>query len=298
MTTQLTIRGRESLLNRILGIDPTGVLNPPGSGPPVTTELMSSAEDLKENLNHLKSKFITENGRWVDYSGLAGSIEYQQYRSLAASLDRFNYRSLNSLEEQLAFWINLYNALVIDAVIQEGVRGSVTQSWLGVLGFFQKAAYLVNGHRFSLTDIEHGILRDNRGIPYFPGTYFSEKDQRSEALPGVFDHRIHFALNCASRSCPPIGVYNPDNIFQQLDLAAHSFINVDSQVDYIQKTISISRIFRWYEADFGGKNGVKEFISRYLQQPTAGRGSQGEYKRFRLIYHLYDWKLNNIKLDS
>jgi len=76
--------------------------------------------------------------------------------------------------------LKTHNTLVIDAVIQFGVKYSVTEGRLGVLAFFERAAYQIGGHRFSLTDIEHGILRTNRGFPYLPGSHFASDDPRKK----------------------------------------------------------------------------------------------------------------------
>src|SRR5690606_36544813 len=114
----------------------------------------------------------------------------------------FDPKGLSSWEERAALWINIYNALTIDAVIAFGIRESVRE--VPRMGFFRQAAYCIGGHIFSLDDIEHGILRGNRRHPAYPVPQFDEKDPRRYAiLP--FEPKIHFALTCASRSCPPFG---------------------------------------------------------------------------------------------
>jgi hypothetical protein len=188
----------------------------------------------------------------------------REYRDLTSQLHFLDLNTLDNRYERLAFWINLYNALVIDAIIQFGILSSVTEKPLGVLSFFQRAAYIINEQRFSLTDIEHGILRGNRGFPYFPGVHFESTDPRKVSVIPAFDPRIHFVLNCASKSCPPIGVYSPDRLDVQLDLASRSFINMDMDVDKVRKTISLSSIFRWYKNDFSERLGILEFLIQYV----------------------------------
>jgi hypothetical protein len=196
----------------------------------------------------------------------------------------------------LAFWINLYNALVIHAVIQENVQNSVTESWLGILSFFQRAAYTVGGLRFSLTDIEHGILRDNRGFPYFPGTHFSSNDPRQKLVIHEKDPRIHFALNCASNSCPPIGVYSPESLDIQLDIASKNFIHGDLLINKESKTITISSIFRWYQVDFGDIKGVLEFLINHLDDLADQAWLRNHQSNIRVRYHPYDWSLNRLTM--
>ena len=232
---------------------------------------------------------MDKNGALVDYQQLSLHPVYAAYRELVSRLPDFDYSTLSSGEQRLAFWINLYNTLVIDAVIQEGVRTSVIDTRLGILSFFQKAAYLINGQRFSLTDIEHGVIRGNRGFPYFPST-----DPRLSAVIYPLDPRIHFALNCASNSCPPIGVYTPEQLDSQLDLAARNFIQGDLLLDKDRKTVSVSSIFRWYQVDFGGKGGIIDFLLNHIVEPEIHGWLEENQTAAQLNYHPYDWGLNQL----
>jgi len=287
------VRGREKILNRILGVNPGSVLNSQGFPSKGISGEFSLAQDIMEALNQIKSLAMNENGK-IHYQKLVGDPLYQSFRELAGELQIFDIQKLSTREEKLVFWINLYNALVIDAVIQEKIKESVTESWLGVLSFFQKAAYQVNGLRFSLTDIEHGVLRANRGFPYFPGPHFASTDPRLEVVIKSFDPRIHFVLNCASNSCPPIGVYAPEKIQDQLDLAARNFINSDLVGDPDLQKISISKIFRWYQNDFGGEPGILMFLLKYINDQDTKRWISDNLSSIQIQYHPYDWGLNKI----
>ena len=287
------VRGREKVLNLITRVNPTSILNTRRMPSPGLSEENSPASDIKDSLNQIKSLALAENGK-VDYQKLARDPLYLSFRDLVGSLQSFDYRSLSRREEQLAFWINLYNALVIDAVLQENIRDSVTESWLGIMAFFQKAAYQINGTRFSLTDIEHGVIRGNRGFPYFPSPHFGPSDPRLEAVIQPFDPRIHFALNCASNSCPPIGVYTPQNIHDQLDRAARSYINNDLIVNRERKEVSISKIFQWYEGDFGGEPGITSFLISYVNDQVVAQWLSDNQPAVKIKYHPYDWGLNKL----
>ncbi len=288
------ITGREKLLNQVLGVDPFTSLNPDKPSKKGVSKGSALSAEIKRSINKFKSAAMDSNGELVDYPGLSLNPVYLSYRELVSRLHDFDYSVLSSGEDRLAFWINLYNTLVIDAVIQEGVKTSVTESRLGILSFFQKAAYFINGQRFSLTDIEHGVIRGNHGFPYFPGPHFPSSDPRYNAVIRPIDPRIHFALNCASNSCPPIGVYTPEQLGTQLDLAARNFIQGDLLVDKDRKTVSVSSIFRWYQVDFGGKGGIVDFLLNHIVEP----GIQGWLKENRtaiqLNYHPYNWGLNQL----
>ena len=126
------------------------------------------------------------------------------------------------------------------------------RSLLKIRGAFERIAYVIGGHRYSLDDIEHGVLRGNRAHFLIPGVRFRAKIRAAQALAQV-DPRIHFALVCGASSCPPIGIYQAENLDSQLDLAAGNFINNRGVVmNRAEGTVALSRVFQWYSPDFGG----------------------------------------------
>ena len=161
----------------------------------------------------------------------------------------------------------------------------------GVATFFRKAAYNIGGYRFNCDDIEHGVLRGNRGHPYIPGPQFAASDPRRKTVLKHLDPRIHFALNCASQSCPPIAVYTPENIDRQLDTAAYNFIDTTVKILTKKNRLSISPIFKWYMPDFGGHQGVISFLIKYIHDDDRRRWLS-EHPGAGLIYQTYDWTLN------
>ncbi len=292
--TDLYVKGREKTLNSILGVNPGAILNSDRIPAEGDSDENSLAEEIKGVLNQIKSLAMDQNAK-VDYQKLVGDPLYQSFIGLVGELQKYDFQQLSTQDEKLAFWINLYNALVIDAVIKENIRESVTESRLGILAFFQKAAYSVNGLRFSLTDIEHGVLRGNSGFPYFPAPHFGPSDPRIDAVIQPFDPRIHFALNCASNSCPPIGIYTPEKIQQQLDLATRNFINSDLVIQSDLNKISISKIFRWYQVDFGGEFGILSFLSKFISDEKGKCWIINNQHSIQIQYHPYDWGLNKIR---
>ena len=283
------ITGREKLLKRVLAAEPLTSLNPDMPSIKGDPEGSVLAVEINGLINVEVHHAMDNNGALVDYQQLSLTPVYAAYRELVSRLPDFDYSTLSSKEQRLAFWINLYNTLVIDAIIQEDVRTSVIDTRLGILSFFQKAAYLINGQRFSLTDIEHGVIRGNRGFPYFPSY-----DPRHRAVIRHLDPRVHFALNCASNSCPPIGVYTPEQLETQLDLAARNFIRSDLLLDKDQKTVSVSKIFRWYQVDFGGKQGIIDFLFNHITEPEIQGWLEENRTTAKLNYHTYDWGLNQL----
>ncbi len=284
---------RENLLDRLVGRHGQAVLNPPtpeSAGRSV--DLQYPAREITAAVNAFKALAMDPAGDHVDYARLAESREFRRFKDECIPLlADFDPVTLDSRERRLAFWINLYNALVIDAVISFRIRDSVTEGPLGIFKFFRRAAYRVGGQRLSLEEIEHGILRANRGHPYLPGPQFGSKDPRLAWSLKSVDPRIHFALNCASRSCPPIGVYAPEKIGAQLDLATQNFIHHEVSVDRVEGILSLSKIFQWYGLDFGGRSGVIEFVLRYLPAGPDRDWLQSS-PRLKMVYLPYDWRLN------
>lgn len=283
--------GRDWLLDRVAQVDPTVVLNDRvASGDALAG--VELAATLKQLMNRLQAKSFAHDGSTVNYQLLRESAPYAAYRACTRQLRTFDPQTLTSPQEKRAFWINLYNALVIDAVLALDVQVSVTEGWLGILRFFRQAAYNVGGQRVSLEDIEHGILRANRGNPYVPGSHFAPGDPRLNwALPDV-DKRIHFALNCGSMSCPPVGVYTADRLTDQLDLAARNFVAQSTSYGVGTDRLCLSQIFRWYAADFGGQAEVLAFVLHHLPAGETRDRLAAQQSTVKLAYQRYDWSLN------
>ncbi len=283
---------RERALDRLLGVRPGDVLNAMPA-PAVTRDALGVAVDLKRAVNDLVATAGNLSGDRFDYARLGDSPAYREYRTMwAASLWSLDLTTLASRGARLAFWINVYNALVIDAVIAFNVRHSVTEGRLGHLAFFRRAAYVVSGYRLSCDDIEHGILRANRGHPFIPGPQFGSSDPRLSLVVRPPDVRVHLALNCASRSCPPISAYEAEHIERQLDLAARSFVAADVETEVPRGGARVSRIFQWFAKDFGGRAGVLAFLRQHLPDDERRAWLAAQRGGVRLTYRPYDWRLN------
>lgn len=288
------------------GIPPDFVLNA-GPEPDGATASEPVAADLRRRVNALTLRppaafgggqgqaeaYDTARGR-VDYARLRASPTYAEYCQCARRLQSFDPATLGSHAERLAFWTNLYNALIVDAVIQLEVKHSVNEA----PGFFWRAAYDIGGQRFCAFDIEYGILRANAPHPAIPGPHFGVGDPRRRLSLERLDPRIHFALVCAARSCPPIAVYDAVNLDEQLAMAARTFIhNGGVEIDRAAGEVRLSQIFQWYAPDFGGRpfalgdqRPLLEFIAPYLAD-EADR----EYilhGKPEVRFQAYDWSLN------
>ena len=170
--------------------------------------------------------------------------------------------------EARAFWINLYNTLTLHAMQQARIEATVLES----LGFYARFAYLVNGLVFSLNDIEHGVLRENRAG--LGRTAFAKTDSRTGYILPL-EPRIHFALNCGAVSCPPIRVYSGADLENQLELATASYLQ-DCRLE--ANVVWLPRLLSFYPSDFGQP---LEFVRRYRPDLPA---------LARVRYLPYSWK--------
>ena len=266
-------------------------------GKPVTGGCVSGvAERLKAIMNRMKAYGLDINRGRVDYPTLADSPVFSDFQNVAAALRDFDPSTLRGREEKIAFWINIYNVLLIHGLIAYGARRSARD----VRGVFVRCAYNIGGLRNCLDDIEHGILRGNRMHFVVPGERFARNDPRQQHTIRELDPRIHFALVCGAISCPPIGIHQADKLYEQLDVAARSFVNNGGIVlNKSEMTVSLSRIFQWYSVDFGGswmgtggRESVLSYASHFIEVDRDREFVRENAKVLQVKYQEYDWSLN------
>ena len=227
----------------------------------------------------LLKKHVNEAGL-VDYSSVKAGTELDAYLDVLAAV------SPGELDEQeaIAFWINAYNAYTIKLIVENYPVGSIREiSPFRIKGLrlavpkinspFEYTIAVLDGKKYSLDDIEHGILRKEFNEP-----------------------RIHFALVCAAISCPPLRreAFTGEGLDAQLDDQARAFL-YDETKNIIGSgdTIHLSKIFDWFRGDFAdSKSGLQQYLAPYFEGATREKLSQGGFK----VKHLgYDWTLNEDK---
>ncbi|OYR69698.1 DUF547 domain-containing protein [Halorubrum ezzemoulense] len=158
--------------------------------------------------------------------------------------------------EQLAFWINVYNAATGDALLDDPTRLSNRRR------FFAASVVSVAGADLSLDEIEHGILRRSKwkyGLGYLPDPFPSAFVRRHRVAD--LDPRIHFAVNCGATACPAVFAYDPATVDEALDHAAETYLRGETVV--ADGTARVPRLMLWYRGDFGGRSGIRERLRRY-----------------------------------
>jgi hypothetical protein len=178
-----------------------------------------------------------------------------------------------------AFWINVYNAWIQILLRQQ------PQAYQHKTRFFAKRQIPLCGLLFSFNQIEHGLLRRSAfwwslGYLHHP---FPSVFERSHRLAQK-DHRIHFALNCGAKSCPPVAFYQPDELEQQLEMATANFLEQTTQYDAAKHQVTVSKLLLWFQGDFGGKKGVGKLLRKWQLIPNND-------PQPRFFYAAYDWQL-------
>ena len=120
------------------------------------------------------------------------------------------------------------------------------------------------------------------------------KDPRKININTRFDPRIHFALNCGAKSCPPIRVYSASKLDKELDISANGFMDAEVEID--KNTVKLSKLFSWYYNDFGSNDReILNFVVKYLTDEDKKKKIEDllQKKNFAIKYNPYDWGTNN-----
>ncbi len=203
----------------------------------------------------LLQKYVSATGQ-VNYKALkADPTGLQAYcRLLAENTPRDNW----SRAEKLAYWINAYNAFTLKLIVDNYPTASILRFDGGKTWDVKRIT--LGGKKYSLNQIENEIIR-----------------------PQFKEPRIHFALNCAAKSCPPLynRAYTAENLEAVLESRAKQFINNASYNSISAGKAVVSKLFDWYAADFGD---LKKYLNRYMTTPVKATAT--------VSFKEYDWDLN------
>ncbi len=211
------------------------------------------------NWNSLLSKYVSSEGK-VDYDGFKTSqSKLDAYLSL---LSKNQPSSSWSKQESMSYWINAYNANTVSLILKNYPLNSIMDINNGKawdLKFIK-----IGEKTYSLNNIEHDILR----IKY----------------P---DPRIHFAVNCAAKSCPKLNnsAFTPQNLEANLTQLTKAFINNSSKNNLSSNPIKVSKLFEWYKDDFTKNGTVIDYINKYSTSKIEAST--------KVDFMEYSWKLNN-----
>lgn len=215
-----------------------------------------------ETYGRLLGKYVAPGGvKYAEWKGNAADLQ-----ALAGVVDAIGKEQVGSLgkKEQLAFYINAYNAWILNEALEKYPTKSVKDT---LFTFFTGKNIKVAGEQTSFKRLEDDVVRAKFGEP-----------------------GIHFALNCASRSCPPLDrePFTAGTLDAQMERLARGYINSEKGVAYNEgtKTAQLSEIFDWYKEDFKD-GGPIAYINKRRTKPLPADA--------KITYQKYDWALNEVR---
>ncbi len=221
----------------------------------VSLNLFSQTAPSHAGLDSLLQKYVSEMGK-VNYKGLKANKKALD--AYCQTLTDNPVQESWSRAEKLAYWINAYNAFTLRLVVENYPLKSIMNLDGGKTWDVKRIQ--LGDKKYSLNQIENDIIR-----------------------PQFKDPRIHFAVNCAAKSCPPLWnrAYTAENLDSALEARAKAFIN-DPKFNAISASkASVSKIFEWYAADFGD---LKKYLNKYAATQLKSDAA--------VTFKEYDWGLN------
>lgn len=243
--------------------------------------LMNNSVNAQEHQKFTEVlKEIVKNGL-VEYKNLENNNKFSEYLTQLASTNPQEFTK----EQKLAFWINAYNAFTLEIISQNYPAESILDLHSGgkIIGYllgktvWDKEFIEISGKKYSLNSIEHEILRK------------------------MDEPRIHFAIVCASISCPELRneAFEAGQIEVQMEEQTKKFLNDSSRntFDLINREAEISEIFNWFEEDFGNSDEeILLYLSNYLPNKISSDIKEN-ISKWDFSFKDYDWGLNEIKND-
>ena len=203
--------------------------------------------------NSLLKKYVTSTGV-VNYAGF--KTEHSKLKGYINTLKANSPKASWTRNEKLAYWINIYNALTIDLLLNNYPLKSIMK----IDKAWDKNVVTIDGKNYTLNTIENKVIR-----------------------PTFKEPRIHFAVNCGAKSCPKLlnEAFTAGRLNAQLQKQTIAFINNTSQNELTENKVKISKIFEWYASDFGN---ITTFLAKYSKTTISPKA--------KVSYNEYNWDLN------
>jgi len=222
---------------------------------PIVTETISQKPPSHSVWNDLLMKHVSPDGT-VNYKGF--KADYPKLLNYVGILGESSPNDSWSKQETLAYWINAYNALTIDLIIRYYPVNSIRD----IDDPWKQRLWKKDGRWCTLDEIEHDILRE------------------------MNEPRIHFAIVCASYSCPKLlnEAYIPSKLEEQLSQATRTFLEDPKRNSISENKLELSKIFKWFSKDFKQQGNLVEFLNSYVDVKISSDA--------KIDYKDYDWALN------
>lgn len=255
------LKTKDSVIEKEIAVKKTNVINENNQGIP-NEEFHQNLSKQTFPIHHLWDELlqnhVSENES-VNYKSF--KTEYKKLLNYIHTLDlMFSDEGLKTLskDEKLAFWINAYNAMTVDLILRHYPIKSIKD----IKNPWNQRHWKLGEKWYNLNDIEHKILRK------------------------MNEPRIHFAIVCASVSCPKLlnKAYTASNLDKQLTKATKEFLSDSTKNNISQSSLRLSKIFQWFAKDFKENGSLIEFLNQYSEVKISAKAKKS--------FKAYNWNLN------
>lgn len=244
--------------------------------------LASVLNDIGDAFADLLKTAVSVDGHWVEYSKVRGSQPWRTILPLLTELAHAKDETHLDEKFKLAAWINLYNVLIFHAkLVFAHPTDLVKRS-----RFFNDAAYVIAGKKITSVELEHAVLRRK----------MLDNDHRISWKLEKKDPRMHFVLNCGAQSCPPLLALNQHRVEDMLQQATSNFIENNCHVDLIEKKVVLSRLWKWFRADFTPASTTDIDLIKWIMAHAAPKKKEELVELltadFKIKFDVYNWADN------
>lgn len=261
---------------------------------PAQKDVVGLVIRLKKLLGKVESGVTNDSGE-VNYKTACQHELFPKFEEEFCELQTVDLSQLDR-NTMIAFLLNLYNVGILYAFMKVGIsNSSMTRS-----AFFTVIKFNVGGHLYSFQDLENGILRGNKRAPYSLSHPISKLDPRHDFVlkSEEVDCRIHFALNCGAKSCPPVKTFTADGIEEELRIVAQAFAEDDNNVRVVPegRKIYLNKILSWYMTDFAPtEEELPAVVATFLRgkkKEELENMIKFDAKNIHVKFMSYDWGTN------
>jgi hypothetical protein len=257
--------------------------------PPVfITNVAEFNDRLKTLLDPIYKQILSSDRRLVFCERLEECVQFNEYLVFAKETAQLDIGNATR-EERLAFFVNIYNIMLIHIMHKNGPPLTIWQR----RKYFNFTYYSIGGHLYSLQSILNGILRGNRtgiGMLWKP---FGKEDRRRPLIVDDGEPLAHFAVNNYTRSSPPLRTYSTQNVYEEMKEQTLEMLMTDEflRVDRNKHVIHVSKLFKIYAEDFGDTpEDIVEWIADILPD--------GETKKALIqVYYSGKYTLHFLSMD-
>ena len=162
---------------------------------------------------------------------------------------------LTTDDQRLAFWVNIYNGYIMR------ILDDAPELYEDRRKFFKEKYIDIAGRKMAFADIEHGIIRHSQfeyGVGYITNIFAPCWERKLRVKKR--DFRIHFALNCGAKDCPPVAIYDDTKVNEQFAESTKRYLQRTAEVNEEENAVYATSLFNWFRGDFGGKKGAKKIL--------------------------------------